>query len=139
IHETGPIDWLVIQFPRDKPLNGALVPPLLDLVDRRIVRVLDAVIIVKGDDGTVQTLTTDELDADFIGELAGASSGLVEDDDAAAVASLLDDGNSALVLVYENVWAVPFAVAAREAGGQVMANGRIPVQTIVARLDQLEA
>lgn len=142
IHETGPIDWLVIEFPADKQLNGALVPPLLDLVDRHIVRVLDAVVIMKDADGSVQTLTTDELDPAVVGDLgdlAGASSGLIEDDDAANVAALLDDGRSALVLVYENVWAVPFAVAAREAGGQVVATGRIPVQAIVARLDQLDA
>lgn len=142
IHETGPIDWLVIEFPADKQLNGALVPPLLDLVDRRIVRVLDAVVIMKDADGSVQTLTTDELDPAVVGDLgdlAGASSGLIEDDDAANVAALLDDGHSALVLVYENVWAVPFAVAAREAGGQVVATGRIPVPAIVARLDQLDA
>jgi uncharacterized membrane protein len=142
IHETGPIDWLVIEFPEDKQLNGELVPPLLDLVDRRIVRVLDAVVVVKRDDGSVVRLTTEELDPADVGDLgalAGASSGLIEDDDAVNVGALLEHGRSALVLVYENLWAVPFAVAAREAGGQVVANGRIPVPAIVARLDQLEA
>jgi uncharacterized membrane protein len=142
IHETGPIDWLVLEFPADKQLNGALVPPLLDLVDRRIIRLLDAVIVLKRDDGSVTTLTTEELDPADVGDLgalAGASSGLIDDDDAASVAELLDAGRSALVLLNESAWAVPFAVAAREAGGQVVSNGRIPVQAIVARLDQLEA
>ena len=142
LHETGPIDWLVVEFPGDKQLNGALVPPLLDLVDRRIVRVLDALVIIKGDDGVVTTFTTDELDPAVVGDLgalAGASSGLIEEDDAASAAELLADGRGGLMLIYENLWAVPFAVAAREAGGQLVANGRIPVQAIVARLDQLEA
>ncbi len=141
-HETGPIDWLVIEFPGDKEMNGALVPPILDLVDRRIIRVLDALVVIKDDDDSVQTLTTDELDPALVGDLgalAGASSGLIEDDDAANAAALLEAGRSGLMLVYENLWAVPFAVAAREAGGQVVANGRIPVPAIVARLDQLEA
>jgi uncharacterized membrane protein len=142
IHETGPIDWLVLEFPGDKQLNGALVAPLLDLVDRRIIRVLDALIVVKNDDGSVLTFTTEDLDAADVGDLgalAGATSGLIEDDDAANAAALLEGGRSALMLVYENLWAVPFSVAAREAGGQVVANGRIPVPAIVARLDQLEA
>ena len=142
LHETGPIDWLVLEFPGDKQLNGALVVPLLDLVDRRIIRVLDALVIVKGDDGAVLTFTTEDLDAADVGDLgalAGASSGLIEDDDAANAAALLEAGRSGLMLVYENLWAVPFAVAAREAGGQVVANGRIPVPAIVARLDQLDA
>jgi len=142
IHETGPIDWILLEFPADKQTNGELVPPILDLVDRHIVRILDALIIVKGDDGSVQTLTTDELDPAVVGDLgalAGASSGLIEDDDAAAAAELLGAGRSGLMLVYENVWAVSFGVAARRAGGQMVASGRIPVQAIVARLDALEA
>ena len=142
LHETGPIDWLVLEFPGDKQLNGALVPPILDLVDRRIIRVLDALVIVKGGDGAVQTFTTEDLDRPtsvISGALAGASSGLIEDDDAANAAALLEAGRPGLMLVYENLWAVQFAVAAREAGGQVVANGRIPVPAIVARLDQLDA
>jgi hypothetical protein len=44
-----------------------------------------------------------------------------------------------LLLVYENLWSLPFAAAARRAGGQLVASGRIPVQAIVARLDALGA
>jgi hypothetical protein len=142
IDETGPIDWLVIEFPGGKQVDGALVPPLLDLVDRHVVRILDALIIRKGDDGAVETLTTDQLDPAAVGDLgalAGASSGLIADDDAAKAAALLDNGTAALFLVYENLWAVPFAAAARRAGGQMVANGRIALEDVVARLDQLEA
>jgi hypothetical protein len=42
------------------------------------------------------------------------------------------------VLVYENVWAAPFATAVRRAGGQLVASGRIPVQAILAALDAAE-
>jgi uncharacterized membrane protein len=140
--ETGPIDWLFIEFPGGKQVNGELVPPLLDLVDRHIVRILDALIIRKADDGAVETLTTDQLDPATVGELgalAGASSGLIADDDAAKAAALLQNGSAGLFLVYENLWAVLFAAAARQAGGQVVADGRIAVQDVIARLDQLEA
>jgi Family of unknown function (DUF6325) len=141
MEDTGTIDWFLIEF-KGKELNGELVPPLLDLVDRRLIRVLDAVILLKGTDGTLQTLTTNELDpaqVGNLGELAGASSGLIDDEDAGAAASALEPDSAALLLVYENLWSLPFAAAARRAGGQLVASGRIPVQAIVARLDALES
>ena len=42
---------------------------------------------------------------------------------------------SPAVLVYENLWAAPFASAMRRAGGQLIANGRIPVQALIAAVD----
>jgi Family of unknown function (DUF6325) len=141
MEDTGTIDWFLVEF-KGKELNGELVPPLLDLVDRRVIRVLDAVILLKGADGTLQTLTTNDLDPAQVGNLgalAGASSGLIDDEDAGAAASALEPDSAALLLVYENLWSLPFAAAARRAGGQLVASGRIPVQAIVARLDALES
>jgi hypothetical protein len=140
IEETGTIDWLVVEFPGTQ-ITGALVPPLLDLVDRRLIRLLDALIVIKRSDGTFESLTSQELDPAQVGELgalAGVSSGLLTDEDAEAAASVLEPDTAALLLVYENLWSIPFAVAARRAGGQVVSSGRIPVQAILARLDALE-
>jgi uncharacterized membrane protein len=140
IEETGTIDWLVIEFPGTE-IKGALVPPLLDLVDRRLIRLLDALIVLKRSDGTFESLTSQDLDPIQVGELgalAGASSGLLTDEDAAATASVLEPDTAALLLVYENLWSIPFATAARRAGGQLVSSGRIPVQAVLARLDALE-
>jgi hypothetical protein len=118
------------------------VPPLLELVDRRLIRILDALILIKRADGSFDVLTTEELDPSQVGELGelrGASSGLLGDDDAENAASVLDPDTAALFLVYENMWSVPFAVAARKAGGQVVAGGRVAIQAILAQLDALEA
>jgi hypothetical protein len=141
IEQTGTIDWFIVEFPGGKAINGALVPPLLDLVDRHLIRVLDAVILIKDAGGSLQTLTTNDLDPEQVGELgalAGASSGLIDEEDAATAASVLEDGSAALMIVYENLWSLPFTQAARDAGGQLVASGRIPVQAILARLDALE-
>ena len=141
IEETGPIDYYLLEF-HDKELTGELVPPLLDLVDRRLIRILDALILIKAEDGSFQSLTTQELDPDQVGNLGplvGASSGLLSDDDAADAAAVLEPGTTGLIIVFENLWAVPFAVAARKAGGQLVANGRIPIQAMLAQLDALEA
>jgi hypothetical protein len=139
--ELGTIDAILIEF-RAKELNGELIPPLLDLVDRRLIRVLDALIVLKAEDGSVQTLTSDELDpeqAGDLGQLAGASSGLFDEQDAIDAAAALEPGSAALLLIYENLWSIPFAVAVRRAGGQLVASSRIPVQALLARLDALEA
>ena len=138
--ETGPIDWFLIEFSGEEP-KGELIPPLLELVDRRLIRILDALIVRKNADGTHVALTTSELDAERgdLGALAGASSGMLDADDAAEAAAAMEPGSAGLILVYENLWAVPFAVATRKAGGQLVAGGRIPVQAILAQLDALGA
>ena len=138
--ETGTIDWLVIEFPGTQP-TGALVPALLDLVDRRLIRLLDALIVIKRSDGTFESLTSQDLDPAQVGELgalAGVSSGLLTDEDAEAAASVLEPGTAALLIVFENLWSIPFALAVRQAGGQLVSSGRLPVQAILARLDALE-
>ena len=142
IEQTGTIDWFIVEFPGGKVMNGALVPPLLELVDRHLIRILDALILIKDADGSLRTLTTNDLDREQVGELGaleGASSGLIDEEDAATAASVLEDGSAALMIVYENLWSLPFTQAARTAGGQLVASGRIPVQAILARLDTLEA
>lgn len=141
LHDTGAIDWLLVEAP-GRDMTGALVPPLLDLVHRRLIRILDMVVIVKraGDDFDV--LTSSELDparVGNLGELAGVSSGLLAHDDTTAAAASLNPNTLGLLMVYENLWSLPFAVAAREAGGQLVGQGHIPTQAIIAALDTLDA
>jgi hypothetical protein len=139
--ETGAIDWLLIEAPGHR-LNGQLVPPLLDLVDRRLIRVLDALVLINRGAGDFDALTTDDLastDVGEIGALAGASSGLLSGDDAATAAAAMTPNSVGLLIVYENLWSLPFAVAARQAGGQLVAHGNVDTQAIVAALDALES
>jgi Family of unknown function (DUF6325) len=138
--DTGAIDWLLLEA-RGKEMNGELVPPLLDLVDRRLIRILDVLILVKRADDDFDALAASELDPERVGDLGaleGASSGLLSDEDAAAAASALAPGSLGLLVVYENLWSLPFAVAARKAGGQLVAQGHIPIPAIVAALDAVE-
>ncbi len=141
IQETGAIDYLLLEAP-DRQINGALVPPLLDLVDRGLIRILDVVVLVKRGDGDFDVVTTTDLDSEQVGDLgplAGASSGLLSADDHAEAAELMSSNSLGLLVVYENLWSVPFALAARQAGGQLVAHGHIPTQAILAALDALES
>ncbi len=139
LDEMGPIDYVVIEWPGGRP-TGEAAPLLVDLVDRGLIRVMDLAFITKTEDGVVEPLDVSALAAevDGLSELIGASSGLLSPEDVDTAATALDPGAAAGILVYENAWAGPFAAAIRRAGGQLVANGRIPVQSILAALDALE-
>jgi hypothetical protein len=138
--EMGPIDYVVIEWPGEQP-NGEAIPLIIDLVDRGIIRILDVAFLAKGDDGSVAALDLGAIDGDGSGFEAfeGASSGLIGQDELEDAASVLEPGTSAAVLVWENRWVAPVAVALRRSGGQLVASGRIPVQAILASLDAVEA
>jgi hypothetical protein len=137
----GPIDYLVVEFPGSR-MTGEGMPLLVDLVDRGIIKILDLLFIRKELDGSVAGLEIADLDSDGKLDLMvfeGASSGLLDKEDIADAASVIEPGSSAGILVYENVWAGPFAAAVRRGGGQLVASGRIPVQAILAQLDAAAA
>jgi len=141
LEEMGPVDYLVLEFTGDR-MTGRAMPLLLDLVDRGLIRVLDLVFVRKGEDGSVTAVAAADLDGDGsfdVAVLAGASSGLVGADDVQAAGAALEPGTIAAVLVYENRWAAPLAVALRRDGAQLVASGRIPVQALLAALDATEA
>ncbi len=140
LDEMGPIDYIVLEWPTE-PSGDEVVPLLVDLVDRGIIRILDISFVSKGQDGTVAALEINDLGpgAAAFGVLEGASSGVVDDEDLLEAASVLEPGTSAAILVWENRWAAPVAIALRRSGGQLVASGRIPVQALVASLDALDA
>ena len=140
LDEMGPIDYLVIEWPDRQP-NGEAAPFLVDLVDRGLIRVIDIAFLAKDDDGSVTTLELSSLaeESELLKELVGASSGVLSEEDAEEAANALEPGRSAAVLVYENRWAAPFAAALRRSGAQLVANGRIPIQAMLAALDAAEA
>jgi hypothetical protein len=140
LEEMGPIDYVVLEWPGEQPV-GDVVPLILDAVERGIIRILDVAVMAKGDDGSVAAIDLGDLsgDATRFAEFEGASAGLLGQDDLEEAAAALQPGTSAAVLVWENRWAAPIAVALRRSGGQLVASGRIPIQAILASLDALEA
>ena len=139
LDEMGPIDYLLIEWPGRQP-TGEAAPIVVDLVERGIIRVLDLAFITKAEDGSVAGLEINELgqEVEELKLFAGASSGLLGDDDIAEAAEALEPGTSAALIVFENSWAAPFASAVRRSGGQLVASGRIPVQAMLAALEAAE-
>jgi hypothetical protein len=139
LEEMGPIDYVVIEWPGEQP-DGQAAPLIVDLADRGIIRILDIAFLAKDENGSVYALDLPDLEASAaFGVFDGASSGLLGSDDLEHAAEALEPGTSAAVLVWENRWAAPIAVALRRSGGQLVASGRIPVQAIIASLDATEA
>jgi Family of unknown function (DUF6325) len=139
LYEMGPIDYVVIEWPREQP-TGTVVPKLVDLVDRGIIRIIDIAFVGKDTGGAVYAMELSDFDGDgSFAAFEGASSGIIGNDDLEDAASVLEPGTSAAVLIWENRWAAPVAVGLRESGAQLVASGRIPVQGIIAALDAADA
>jgi hypothetical protein len=140
--ELGPVDIVVIAYPADAPMTGDAVPIFVDLVDRGIIRVLDVLFVRQNEDGTVSGFEATDLDSAHIGDFKvfeGASSGLLGEDDVAAVGETIEPGSAAVMIVYENRWAAPFAAAVRRNGGVLVANHRITAQELMDALDTADA
>ncbi|MEV6575875.1 DUF6325 family protein [Streptomyces sp. NPDC051577] len=138
IEDMGPVDYLVIEFPGNR-MTGEGFPLLVDLVDRGVIRILDLVFVRKDADGSVTAVELRDLgDEVDLSVFEGASSGLLDQGDIDDAGIALEPGNSAGIIVYENTWAAPFARAMRRAGAQLVAAGRIPVQSLLATLDAME-
>ena len=139
LNDIGPIDYLVIEFPGSH-LTGEGLPLLVDLVDRGIIRILDLTFVTKEQDGSVIGLQLADVNGDGLPDLTvfeGVSSGLLGEEETAEAGSLLSPGDSAAILLYENLWAAPLAGALRRSGAQLV--GRIPVQEVIEALDALES
>lgn len=141
LDELGPVDFLIVEFPAgSQNFTGEMAEELIDLVEAGTIRLIDLLVLAKDADGTIEAMELADLDElsplqRFEAELAE----LLAEEDVAHLANAMDPGSVAGVLIYENIWAAPFASAARRSGGQLIANGRIPIQAIIAAVEADEA
>jgi hypothetical protein len=137
--ELGPVDYVVVAFPAGKAnFSGEMASELRALMDSNTVRVLDLVLVTKDTDGSVEASELRDADDSEVGQLRAAEADLavlLAESDVAEIGGVLEPGSSAAVLVWENTWAAPFGAAVRRSGGQLVADGRIPIQAIMAAMD----
>jgi hypothetical protein len=141
LDELGPVDYIVVEFPEGASnFTGEMTKELLALVDSGTIRVIDVLILTKDEDGTVEPMEFSDIGE--LGELQKVEAQLAEllaEEDVVHLAAAMEPGSTAGVLIWENLWAAPFASAARRSGGQLIANGRIPIQAIIASIEADEA
>ena len=137
LDSLGPIDYIVVEFPAGASnFTGEMAEELLALVDAGTIRVIDVLILTKNDDGTVDAMELSDIEQ--LGPLQRVEAQLAEllaEEDVAHLAAAMGPGSTAGVLIWENLWAARFASAARRSGGQLIANGRIPIQAIIASIE----
>jgi hypothetical protein len=135
----GPVDYLVVEFPADDAnFSGEMAAELRSLVDRGVVRVLDLVLVRKDPDGSVEVAELADVGERDVGELISLEADLallLAEEDITKIGMVLEPGTIAAVLVYENSWAGPFAASIRRSGGQLVANGRVPTQALLAAIE----
>lgn len=135
----APIDYIVVEFPDGIPTAGGF-DQLLDLVDRNVIRVLDVEFIVK-DAASARPVSPAELpegDGVDLGEWAGASSGLLDGDDLAAIGAEMGDGALAVVVVFENVWVLDLVEKWSAGGARLIFDGAVPAGDLLDALDATE-
>jgi hypothetical protein len=137
IHEAGPVDYLIVEFPAGtSSFHGDIARELLALVDTGAIRVIDILILVKNEDGSVDAMELEDLED--LGELQRIEAELAEllaEEDVEMLAAAMDPGSVAGVIIWENIWAGPFAAAVRRSGGELIATGRIPTQAIIGAIE----
>lgn len=138
--ELGPIDYIVVEVPAgESRLTGEAAAELAALVSDGTVRVLDMMFVHKAADGSIDVHEIEDIDD--LGELGEIEKNLAEvlaEQDLLDISAAMEPGSSAGVLVWENTWAAPFAVALRRGGGQLIASGRIPTQALIASMSEGE-
>jgi hypothetical protein len=139
--ELGPVDYMVVEFPAGKSnFTGEMATELVALVDSGTIRVIDMIILTKDEDGTVEAMELGDIED--LGPLQAVEAELAEllaADDVEHLAAAMEPGSVAGVLIWENLWAAPFAAAARRSGGQLVATGRIPMNAIIASIEADDA
>ena len=121
--------------------DGALATIVQDPTTAVFVAVYDVMVVGKTRDGEVYAadLASGEVDVGDFADLAWARTGLLGDEDVREAAGAMEPGRLAVLIVYENTWAIPFVAAARESGGELIAGARIPAQDVMDALEALEA
>ncbi len=140
LDQLGPVDYLVVGFPAGKAdFSGAMADELKKLMDSGTVRLLDLMMVTKDEGGAVDVAELRDQDESEVGELRSLEaelSLLLASEDVERVGADLEPGSAAAVLVWENTWAGPLASAIRHSGGELIANGRIPTQAIIAAVEE---
>jgi hypothetical protein len=130
---VGPVDVYIIGFPGNK-FSGRIAPAILDLVENGTIRVLDLLFVMKDEDGVVTTLEAADLDEEGAGflSLEVAQPGALGEEDAEEVSDDLPANSSALLLAFENTWAVKVVDALRDADAVLIDSIRIPADVVEA-------
>ncbi|MGV9711419.1 DUF6325 family protein [Gordonia sp. NPDC003424] len=131
----GPIDYVVIEFDcTADAFAQQLSSEIVSLVESDVVRILDLLVVSRTASGEIEVSEFEELHTDALRILRDSLAEILALEDIENIAAAVDPGRSAAIIVWEYRCALPLTRAAQAAGAQLVAQGRIPAQAIVATL-----
>ena len=133
----GPIDFLALEF-KGNEFKGEILPELLELVQNKIVRVVDLIIVQKDEDGKHRALELQQLDTEVVrifDPLEFEISGIIQVEDIDMIAELMENNTTAALMLFENLWAIKFGEAAQRANGRMVMHERIPFEVVNEALE----
>ena len=136
-----PLEYALVEFKSNK-FSGKIVPELLDLAERGIVRYIDVVFIQKEKDGTTRTVELNDLDPEGYKQFVPMGehvSSLFTNDDLEIAARKLRKNSAAMLLLWENVWAANFRNAVLDANGKLVERGQIAAKVVAQFKKELAA
>lgn len=128
----GPIDFIALELGTEQ-LKGEAISALLELVEKKIIRLVDLVVVVKDEVGNYEALEMQELEPDLIAVLDPLEvevTGMVQMEDIEMIADALENNKTAAILLVENLWAIKFAEAVTKASGRLIMYDRIPFEVV---------
>jgi len=136
----GPVEFGVVAFPGNQ-FKGEIAPALRELVESRTIRIIDLAFVLKDEDGNVAGIELEDAGSQVLQAfetLTYDRDGLISDEDLQKIGDALDPNSSALVMVWEDLWATKLAEAVRNAGGIVVDIQRVPYEVVQAAIDYTE-
>jgi hypothetical protein len=137
----GPVDFIALKFKGNK-FKGEGLKALNDLMKKKIVRVIDLVIIVKDKEGKLTVKEIQEPDPEFIAIFdptkVKGTHGMIKKDDIDLIGKELENNSTAALMLFENLWAVKFKEAIMEAKGEQLMFARIPHEFVLEAMKELE-
>jgi uncharacterized membrane protein len=135
----GPVDFIALEF-QGNNFTGEILTELTDLVGKGIIRIIDLVVILKNQEGTVEVMEMQQLDGGVIAVLDPLDvevSGILTVGDIEDMAAQIDNETTAALLLIENLWAIRTVEAMERANGRLLMYDRIPRQVIVEALEDI--
>jgi hypothetical protein len=136
-----PLEYALVVFP-DNKFSGEIVPELLDLADRGIVRYVDIIFIRKDADGSTRTIELNELDPDlyqYFVPIGKQIQSLYTEDDVTWAANQLPKNSSAALFLWENIWMEKIRGAMMNSGAILADRGQIPDEVVEAVRKEMAA
>jgi uncharacterized membrane protein len=155
----GPVQMLVLGF-AEPEFTGKIAAELDRLREHEFVRIIDALVVSKDDEGDVTAMQVSDLttaqatemgavvgaligfgyggeDAAEVGAEVGMEAGedghLIPDEQMWFVADVIPEGSAAVIVLLEHLWAIPLRDSIAAAGGIALADEWIhPIDLVAA-------